>query len=53
VSADAIAECARTLLPSGTAHRDAARGIAEEIARMPAPDEVARRLPEYAAGPPG
>jgi hypothetical protein len=53
VSADAIAECARTLLPPGTAHRDAARGIAEEIARMPAPDEVARRLPEYAAGPPG
>jgi len=29
-------------------HRDAARAIAEEIARMPSPDDVARHLPEYA-----
>ncbi|SNT57327.1 hypothetical protein SAMN05216276_106636 [Streptosporangium subroseum] len=29
-------------------HTDAVRTIAEEIARMPSPDEVARRLPEYA-----
>jgi UDP:flavonoid glycosyltransferase YjiC (YdhE family) len=50
VSADAIAEAARALLPPGAAQRDAARAIVEEIARMPAPDEVARRLPEYATG---
>jgi len=30
-------------------HRDAARVIAEEIAGMPSPDEVARRLPDYVA----
>jgi UDP:flavonoid glycosyltransferase YjiC (YdhE family) len=49
VSADAIAESTRTLLPhhGDGGHRDAARAIAEEIARMPSPDEVARRLPEY------
>ena len=49
-SADAIADQTRRLLPQhGQAHhRDAARAIAAEIARMPAPDEVARRLPEYA-----
>ena len=48
VSADAIADHVRTLLPGGDAgHRDAARAIAGEIARMPSPDEVARRLPEY------
>ena len=47
---DAIAEHARNLLPrhGHAGHRDAARVIAEEIARMPSPDEVARRLPEYA-----
>jgi UDP:flavonoid glycosyltransferase YjiC (YdhE family) len=50
LSADAIAEHTRTLLPrnGNTAHRDAARVIAEEIARMPSPDEVAQRLPDYA-----
>ncbi|MFC4533047.1 glycosyltransferase [Sphaerisporangium dianthi] len=50
LSADAIAEHARKLLPphGHTGYRDAARSIAEEIARMPSPDEVARRLPEYA-----
>ena len=51
LSADAIAEHARRLLPHHgyAGHRDAARAIAEEIARMPSPDQVARRLPEYAA----
>jgi UDP:flavonoid glycosyltransferase YjiC (YdhE family) len=44
VSAEAIADHART----ARGNRDAARVIAEEIARMPGPDEVARRLPEYA-----
>lgn len=50
LSADAVAECARKLLPQrgNTAHRDVARTIAEEIARMPSPADVARRLPEYA-----
>ncbi|WP_328424241.1 glycosyltransferase [Micromonospora sp. NBC_00389] len=50
VNADAIAEHTRRLLPrQGSAeHRDAARTIAEEIARMPSPAAVARRLPEYA-----
>jgi len=50
LSANAIAEYTRKLLPRhGQAdHRDAARAIAEEIARMPSPDEVARHLPEYA-----
>lgn len=50
VSADAIAECARMVLPrrGDEGCRGAARVIAEEIARMPSPDEVARRLPEFA-----
>jgi UDP:flavonoid glycosyltransferase YjiC (YdhE family) len=50
LSAESIAEHVRKLLPhsGNTEHRDAARVIAEEIARMPAPDEVARRLPEFA-----
>jgi UDP:flavonoid glycosyltransferase YjiC (YdhE family) len=50
VSADAIAELTRTLLPrhGRTGHRDAAHALAEEIARMPSPDEVARELPRYA-----
>jgi UDP:flavonoid glycosyltransferase YjiC (YdhE family) len=49
LSADAIAEHTGQLLPhhGHSGHRDAARAIAEEIARMPAPDEVARQLPEY------
>ncbi|TWP47582.1 glycosyltransferase [Lentzea tibetensis] len=46
-SADAITEQARKLL-AHNGHRDAARAIADEIARMPAPDEVARRLPDFA-----
>ena len=52
VSADAIADCTRMLLPhhGDGGHRDAARAIAAEIARMPSPDEVAHRLPEYAKG---
>ncbi|MEV4494198.1 glycosyltransferase [Micromonospora arborensis] len=49
VDADAVAERTRRLLPRhGAAHRDAARAIAEEIARMPSPTAVARQLPEYA-----
>jgi UDP:flavonoid glycosyltransferase YjiC (YdhE family) len=50
LSADAVAEHVRTLLPHhrSAGHRDAARAIAEEIARMPSPDEVAHHLPEYA-----
>ncbi|AWS47854.1 glycosyltransferase [Streptosporangium sp. 'caverna'] len=50
LSADAVAEHVRELLPhhGHAGHRDAARTIAEEIARMPSPDEVARHLPEYA-----
>lgn len=50
LSADAVAEHASTLLPhhGHAGHRDAACAIAEEIARMPAPDEVVRHLPDYA-----
>jgi UDP:flavonoid glycosyltransferase YjiC (YdhE family) len=50
LSAGAVAEQVRRLLPRGGGgeHRDAARVIAGEIARMPSPDEVARRLPEFA-----
>ena len=50
VDADAIAEQVRRLLPrhGNVDHRDAARAIAEEIAGMPSPATVARRLPEYA-----
>ncbi|MDU0293637.1 glycosyltransferase [Saccharothrix longispora] len=45
--AEAVADLVLTLL-AHRAHRDAARGLAEEIARMPSPAEVARRLPEFA-----
>jgi UDP:flavonoid glycosyltransferase YjiC (YdhE family) len=49
VSAESVAEQARALLASsGIGYRDAARAVAEEIARMPSPAEVARRLPEHA-----
>lgn len=47
VNADTIAEHTRMLL-AHNGYRDAARSIAEEIAGMPSPDEVARRLPDYA-----
>ncbi|MBB5874120.1 UDP:flavonoid glycosyltransferase YjiC (YdhE family) [Allocatelliglobosispora scoriae] len=47
-SADALAAQTRALLSPPCGHRDAARGIAEEIARMPTPHDVARRLPDYA-----
>jgi UDP:flavonoid glycosyltransferase YjiC (YdhE family) len=50
LSADAVAGHVRTLTQRHD-HRDAARVIAEEIARMPSPDEVARRLPDYAKRP--
>ena len=47
----ANAEHTHRLLPrhGRGGHRDTARAIAEEIARMPSPDRVARRLPEHAA----
>ncbi|MBQ1010348.1 glycosyltransferase family 1 protein [Micromonospora sp. M51] len=50
VDAAAVAEQVHRLLPRhGTgAQRDAARAVAEEIAAMPSPASVARRLPEYA-----
>ncbi len=44
VTPEAVAEHTRTLLRSD--HRTAARGVAAEIARMPSPEEVARRLPD-------
>ncbi|MGM1061695.1 glycosyltransferase [Saccharothrix sp. Mg75] len=45
--ADAVADLALTLL-ADRSHRDAARVLAGEIAAMPSPAEVARRLPEFA-----
>jgi UDP:flavonoid glycosyltransferase YjiC (YdhE family) len=50
LSADAVADHTRKLLPRhGHAdHRDAARVIAEEIARMPSPDAIAGDLPKWA-----
>jgi UDP:flavonoid glycosyltransferase YjiC (YdhE family) len=47
-SAEAVADHTRTLL-SGQDHRAAARTVAEEIARMPSPREVANQLPRHAA----
>jgi UDP:flavonoid glycosyltransferase YjiC (YdhE family) len=49
LSANAIAEHTHKLFPHHrqAGHRDAARAIAEEIAGMPSPDQIARRLPEY------
>ncbi len=54
LSADAITENTRKLLPhhGKGSHRDAARMIAEEIAQMPSPDEVARELPNSALNRP-
>jgi UDP:flavonoid glycosyltransferase YjiC (YdhE family) len=53
LSANAIAEHTHKLFPhhGHAGHRDAARAIAEEIARMPSPDQVAHRLPEYQGRP--
>ncbi len=48
LTATAVAEHTRTLLRADSGHRDAARTIAEEIARMPAPADVARQLPGHA-----
>lgn len=47
VGPEAIADHVSVLLRQG-GHTDAARAIADEIARMPSSDEVARRLPDYA-----
>jgi UDP:flavonoid glycosyltransferase YjiC (YdhE family) len=46
-TADVVFEHARSLL-ADTGARDGARSFSEEIAAMPSPDEVARRLPEFA-----
>jgi UDP:flavonoid glycosyltransferase YjiC (YdhE family) len=43
----AVADHARTLLRDN-GYRDAARALADEIAGMPSPDDVARGLPDYA-----
>ncbi|MBW4720300.1 glycosyltransferase [Saccharothrix obliqua] len=43
---DAITAAARELLRDG-GYREAARVVADEVARMPSPEEVARRLPEF------
>ena len=48
LSADAVAEHVRALLARHGGHRDAARAVAEEIAHMPSPAEVVRRLPDLA-----
>jgi UDP:flavonoid glycosyltransferase YjiC (YdhE family) len=49
VSVAAVAQCA-SRLRTDPGHREAARGIADEIARMPAPEDVARRLAEHVVG---
>ncbi|MEU4447255.1 glycosyltransferase [Actinosynnema sp. NPDC050801] len=46
VDPDAIADHVRTLVRDDE-YAGAARAIAEEIARMPSPADVARRLPDY------
>jgi UDP:flavonoid glycosyltransferase YjiC (YdhE family) len=48
LSADAVTDHVRKLFPRHGPHRDAARAVAEEIAAMPSPDDVARSLPEHA-----
>jgi UDP:flavonoid glycosyltransferase YjiC (YdhE family) len=50
-TASSVAEHARALLAPGP-HREAVRALAAEIAAMPAPAEVARRLPRLAAEAP-
>lgn len=50
LTAAAIADQTRELLAPNTDHRDAARAIAEEIAGMPAPAEVAGRLQDIVEG---
>ncbi|MDT7803720.1 MAG: hypothetical protein QOI78_7153 [Actinomycetota bacterium] len=47
VTADAVAEKARRLLTDPSV-RDAARALAEEVAAMPLPAEVAAELPSFA-----
>jgi len=47
VTAEAVGTRARALL-ADEAVRDAARALAAEIAAMPSPEDVARRLPDYA-----
>ncbi|MET7419486.1 nucleotide disphospho-sugar-binding domain-containing protein [Dactylosporangium sp. NPDC005555] len=47
VTAAAVTDEVLTLLSGRGGHRDAARVLAEEIARMPSPTEVAGRLPDF------
>ncbi|MFE0027897.1 glycosyltransferase [Amycolatopsis sp. NPDC059021] len=47
LTAEAVTEKTRALM-TDTAVRDAARALAEEIAAMPSPAEVAATLPDYA-----
>jgi UDP:flavonoid glycosyltransferase YjiC (YdhE family) len=47
VTAESVATQARTLL-TDTSVRDATRALAEEVAAMPSPAEVAAQLPSYA-----
>ncbi|MFY1575843.1 nucleotide disphospho-sugar-binding domain-containing protein [Verrucosispora sp. WMMD703] len=49
VNAEAVADAAKRLI-ADESYRTAAKAVAAEIAAMPAPDEVARRLPDFAAG---
>ena len=46
-----VADTVAHLLRPDAAEREAARALAAEIAAMPSPEEVAGRLPEYAARP--
>lgn len=47
LTTEAVAAEAKTLLADGT-HRRVATALAEEVASMPSPAEVAARLPEFA-----
>ena len=48
VVVDDMAAIADGVAAIGAGHRDAARAIADEIARLPAPADVARQLPDLA-----
>ncbi|PZG24365.1 glycosyltransferase [Micromonospora craterilacus] len=47
INSEAVASTAKRLL-SDESYRTAAKAVAAEIAAMPAPEEVVRRLPEFA-----
>jgi hypothetical protein len=46
-TADVVFDHARSLLADGSA-RERARLLSAELAAMPSPEDVARRLPEFA-----